>query len=783
MDLSGVRAVVGADEVLDRLGAEGATDGDTIFLRDDADPQTVAHEIAHWLQEGGGGADSISAPADAAEQEAEQAADLAARGQPVGPLQARRSSALSLKEQGDPTPPDTAVPEGGTTLNKLGIVAWDGSPALRLRSSPTTEEDNVIGQLEFSTVVQMIASFTGSWVYVSTRDGRTGYCSSDYLWTSPEHTLPEPNVKLHRVESGAAGYAINIARDHYGFAADDWGQDLRFYVAVLGAMNHLDLPDSVDGWKTVRFDAGDMIWVPSQPFARGMKGQVNSGSHSYETADALGLAEGIERAGEIIEDFQTAIGLSGQYIPGAVGRHVKDSLFAMLEGLLVLAAGAVVILAVSTAIGAALGALAGGVTAAPGAAAGFEVGLAICEWLGLGFLMVWIAQSIAAIGSAFGAFLGTVWNARGDQGELERAAVELAEAIGVVAGVAVEALVLYAAAKGIPAVLGFVKGTRFGRAIGETGLGKWLGERVGRVHDGESPLPGPKEAMLRTRARSLGKQLGVSEEAMLTLLRRFDEPSLRSLHEKVGSEGLGRLAGKDVAFLDGLKSAWEAAAGDGVARVELAETVRLNDKGTVSNQAALQTFEAYVQFKAEFGDLVSGDFVSRFRRIFSGDAAQADAELRLARDILDGKTALGDATHVEGLAESSVPQVEMPEYRATTPEGTRLVECKAIGQSDVPFTKNTVRGNVGKANSQIRSEATTTGETGGLIRLDASKAARTDVTPELLAEWVSSKLPSPRNSTVTQWVEILYNNAAGEQIKVTLRLEGPAFVVDTVGSW
>ncbi|RME25321.1 MAG: SH3 domain-containing protein [Deltaproteobacteria bacterium] len=775
---------IAAEDLAD-LGGAGASDGEALYLPDDADIQTVAHELVHWLQDGGGGEASISSPGDDSEDEARDLAARATRGEPVRTPQARRTSAVSLDH--DPpntsTSPDTSLPTGGSPVNKLAIVAWDGSPALRLRRSPEVAPDNIAGHLDFNTVVQVLRRFDGGWVYVSTPQGQTGYCAETYLWSAPEHPLPEPNARLHRVAGGADGYAINIARKYYGFAADDWGQDLRFYVNVLGAVNHLDVPDSVDGWKSVGFQAGQFIWIPSQPFARGMQGVVNSGSYSYEAADAIGLADAIERAGQLIEDFQTAISLSGAYIPAAVARHVEQSLRNLLQGVLLLAAGAVVLLAVTTAVGAAIGALAGGAGAAPGAAAGFEVGLALCEWLGLGFLIAWIAQSVAAIGAAFASFIGSVWNARGDQKALDTAARQLAEAIGVTAGVAVEALVLYAAAKGIPAVLGVLRGTRFGEAIGESRLARWLGERTRNVRDGDSPLPGPEEALLRARARALATELGISPEQATVLMRRFSADALRTMKTDLTPEGLVRLAGKDPAFLDEAGRAWRSAAGDSVAQAEVIETLRLNNKGTTPNKATVQTFDAYVAFKSEFGNRVRGDFISRFRRLFTNEPRQAEAELRLARDLLEGDTALGRSSVVEGLPESTNPGERVPEYRASTPDGAKLVECKAIGDAQRPFGRNTVERNLKTANEQIRAQAAQTGEQGGLIRLDATEAAATDVSPETLATWVSNKLPSPRDSVAVDWVEILYKTPDGGHVKLTFRRDGTRFVGHLEGSW
>lgn len=67
--------------------------------------------------------------------------------------------------------------------------------------------------------------------------------------------------------------------------------------------------------------------------------------------------------------------------------------------------------------------------------------------------------------------------------------------------------------------------------------------------------------------------------------------------------------------------------------------------------------------------------------------------------------------------------------------------------------------------------------------MDASKSKATDVTPETIAKWVSSKIPSPRDSTAVRFVEILYTNGQGDAVKVTLRLDGDRFVIDTIGGW
>ncbi len=392
------------------------------------------------------------------------------------------------------------LPTEGEYVGGIGIVSWDGTPALRLRSSPKSG-NNVIGSLAFNTHVQVVRRLPGGWLYVATRDGRMGYVAAQYIWSAPTHPLPEPNASLQRVASGRQGYAISIAEQHYRDIVK-WGEDLRFYVTVLAAVNRRPLPPFVEGWKALQFQAGDFIWVPSKKFTQAMHGKVSSGSYTYEVADALGIAKAVERVGQLQADLRKAIQLSLQYIPQAVEKHVEQALISILIALLEMAVLAMLLLAICTAIGAAIGALAGGVGAAPGAAAGFEVGVALLEWLGLAFLVKWAGDSLQRIGAAFATFFQSVWNAQGDPKKLDQAARELAEAIGILAGVAVEALVMWASAKGAEVALRALKGTAVERAFGESRLGSWLRERVRNYREGKSPAENVKSAKAKKKAET-----------------------------------------------------------------------------------------------------------------------------------------------------------------------------------------------------------------------------------------------------------------------------------------
>ncbi len=46
-----------------------------------------------------------------------------------------------------------------------------------------------------------------------------------------------------------------------------------------------------------------------------------------------------------------------------------------------------------------------------------------------------------------------------------------------------------------------------------------------------------------------------------------------------------------------------------------------------------------------------------------------------------------------------------------------------------------------------------------------------------LAEWVSTKIPNPRDSQATRWVEIFHKNAQGQLSRVVLELKSGRFVV------
>ena len=481
VDFSDVKVHTGseADKLSQSIQAKAFTTGKDIFFRQgEYEPgskggqELLAHELTHVIQQNR----DVSAKWIQL-QEAEKFQNLTNSLKiPSSHRQIQRrffnntNQNLGVRE----------IPYIGEPVNTIGIIIWDGSPQVRMRSAPDTNSDNVITNLSFNTHIQVIRSLSNGWFFVSSSIGEMGYVASSYIWTH----LPEPNAKLHRVESGNSGTAIAIAERYYRQQANDWGQDLRFYVNVLAHVNRIDVSNTANGWRDVHFQANNFIWIPSVEFARGLIGKVNSGSTSYNVADSLGLASSIDRAEQLWQDFKTAIALSNRYLADAIARHSTEALFNALLALAGAVIGATAILAVSTAVGAAIGAFAGGVGAAPGAAFGFEVGLVILKWLGLGLLVVWIDSVINDVMNAFGQFISMVWQANGNQRQLENAARQFAEAIGILIGAILEAILLLAATHGIGRAMGFLRNTRFGQSIGEGRLSQWISQRVQNVQQG-----------------------------------------------------------------------------------------------------------------------------------------------------------------------------------------------------------------------------------------------------------------------------------------------------------
>ena len=261
------------------------------------------------------------------------------------------------------------------------------------------------------------------------------------------------------------------------------------------------------------------------------------------------------------------------------------------------------------------------------------------------------------------------------------------------------------------------------------------------------------------------------------LLSHVSGDKLLELHDLITKSDL---ESKPVSLLRELIYALLLVSADDVGRNGVMEGTRLNCKGTLSNSIFEQSLAQYVRFLWQYRGRVDGEFISRFWRRLSTqlDQRSATAELQLAEDLLLGRTPLGPVISVKGIPESKVTGERVPEYCAQTIDGVRLVESKAIGKPNQTLLRNGVRVNAGDANGQLRAYAERMGEVEGcLIRLDGRDTGRTPETPEKIAEWVSGKLPSPRELNVTRWVEVFYRNGGGELVRVVLELYERRFVL------
>jgi DNA/RNA non-specific endonuclease len=138
-----------------------------------------------------------------------------------------------------------------------------------------------------------------------------------------------------------------------------------------------------------------------------------------------------------------------KYAANAIVRHTSQDFHEILSGLLDGLLLSIKIVGGTTAAGALIGGGVGvfvfGAGAAPGAAIGarlgFALGTAILEWLGLGFLMVYIASHIGQVGSKMQSGATTAWNSCGAPDSIDRAARDFGDAIGIFFSLILQAIV------------------------------------------------------------------------------------------------------------------------------------------------------------------------------------------------------------------------------------------------------------------------------------------------------------------------------------------------------
>jgi hypothetical protein len=334
----------------------------------------------------------------------------------------------------------------------------------------------------------------------------------------------------------------------------------------------------------------------------------------------------------------------------------------------------------------------------------------------------------------------------------------------------------------------------------------------------------------RFAAQQLVQRLGVTGShaapRVEILLGTLTPAQVIELRSSLGSERFQLLVG--VAGRDSARAAqisdivrqvarvWQLSYGDATAHAALAEAIGLRR----SNEHLLTALTNVGNLYDRYPGQVSGNFILRYLRAeVEGRASDARAELRLAEDILAGRSPLGTGRHVEGLPESATARERTPEYRITAPGGAdpRLAEVKQLRAMD----GDTIQRNLSSAVGQIIQHAMRSMmERGGFIRLDASEV-RTSMSPAEIQRAVNGimnpdrtrgavepgaagetsattpEAPPPRREPATpteravrerfpdtvpegdrgrwpanyvEWVEVLYQDAAGQPHRLLMQM-------------
>jgi hypothetical protein len=310
--------------------------------------------------------------------------------------------------------------------------------------------------------------------------GQTGYVEALKIHFPPEQLIQkDPGVSLIKVRPNQTFWGL--VKETYGIEGDESTKDqnINHFINAIRAFNkpgafHItqDFLDKAGNFFVSGRDAKDTLliagvdlWVPS--FGVAAKMDVGSGTIRGE------ITRAVKKIEQKIDDFKKACELAVRYAPHSIKEHVGEVSLGLITGLIDFAGTAIKILAVSTAVGAMIGALFGGVGAIPGAEIGFEIGLVILEYYGLYTLIETVLQMAGSLVSRLAEFVGLVWNANGDDKQLDLAGQTLADGLGILVSAILAAVAAYLMKKGGEAIMK----TKFAKTVGEKPLAKWLSER------------------------------------------------------------------------------------------------------------------------------------------------------------------------------------------------------------------------------------------------------------------------------------------------------------------
>ncbi|MBL8999971.1 MAG: hypothetical protein JNK25_02400 [Phycisphaerae bacterium] len=125
--------------------------------------------------------------------------------------------------------------------------------------------------------------------------------------------------------------------------------------------------------------------------------------------------------------------------------------------------------ALGAGLGAAAGSLAGGIGAAPGAVGGASLGasagLTLLTFLGVGFLVKYVADRLGELADSFDKGATASRRANGAPTVIDTAARHFGDAMGGFVALVIEGLIMYFAARGMRAGINKVKSTRLGQTV------------------------------------------------------------------------------------------------------------------------------------------------------------------------------------------------------------------------------------------------------------------------------------------------------------------------------
>ncbi|MBO0721725.1 MAG: hypothetical protein J2P41_12930 [Blastocatellia bacterium] len=174
----------------------------------------------------------------------------------------------------------------------------------------------------------------------------------------------------------------------------------------------------------------------------------------------------------------------GPMILQETGQALHDLLSGLIPGLLMM----LIVVAATTVLGAAIGGVIGfffgGVGAVPGAALGadigFDFGLWLLNWLGIGFLIIYVADHLGEVMKVMSSGVERAWQAgkrqKSEQEDIDQSAHEIARAVAILVRLILEGIVLFLLEKGAAAVaerVGSLSGSLKESKLGK-GFAEWI---------------------------------------------------------------------------------------------------------------------------------------------------------------------------------------------------------------------------------------------------------------------------------------------------------------------